>query len=85
MTRSCAKIRLSLKNENSTVCVGAFESFRGPPGPPGMSPDIQVTKTDRGHLVTVVDSDGTERFEVLDGLDGGLEPMTQQDLEEIMG
>lgn len=56
----------------------------GEQGLPGFSPDVTVSKTETGHRVTITDADGTETFDVEDGLNSGLEAMTIQDLEEIM-
>lgn len=39
-------------------------------GGDGFSPIIDITKIDGGHRVTITDIDGTESFDVLDGVDG---------------
>ena len=83
MTKACVHIHVQA-SQKQRVNVGAATSFQGPPGPPGFSPDVTVSKTETGHRVTITDADGTETFDVADGLNGGLEAMTMQDLEEIM-
>ena len=42
----------------------------GDTGDPGVSPTITVTEISGGHEVEVVDADGTQTFNVMDGLDG---------------
>lgn len=44
--------------------------FDGDPGQDGISPDVSVTAITGGHRVTIVDSSGTNQFDVLDGTDG---------------
>ena len=42
----------------------------GDTGDPGISPTITVTEISGGHEVEVVDAEGTQTFDVMDGLDG---------------
>lgn len=42
----------------------------GDTGDPGISPTITVTEITGGHEVSVTDAEGTESFNVMDGLDG---------------
>lgn len=81
---------ISLKVQASgrqSLRIGTTDSLRGPQGPPGISPDVTVTPISGGHRVTIEDADGVETFDVLngrDGADGGMEPLTNLDLEEML-
>lgn len=50
-----------------TIHIGAANSLRGPQGPPGISPTVEVRDIDGGHEIVITDAEGVHVCTVLDG------------------
>ena len=54
--------------------IGSIKGAQGAPGDDGVSPSVSVSEITGGHQVSFTDAQGTETFDVMNGLDGPAGP-----------
>lgn len=54
--------------------IGSIKGTQGDPGAAGVSPSVSVSQIPGGHQVSFTDAQGTETFDVMNGLDGPAGP-----------
>ena len=56
----------------------------GPAGPAGFSPVVSIVEIPGGHRVTIADANGSQSFDVLDGVGGGSVEIDMATDEEVL-